>query len=91
MGCGLSTETSLSSIEKRLAEVWAAVLDRDVMSPTENFFDLGGNSLQAVRLVATVEQVFDIHLSVRAVFEAQHLREMAGTIDGVLRRAPRSH
>lgn len=75
-------------IEARLAEVWASVLCRDQVRATENFFELGGTSLQAVRLIARVEEVFDIHMSVRAVFEAEHLREMASNIGVALREEP---
>jgi amino acid adenylation domain-containing protein len=39
-----------------LAGLFAGVLGRSSVSPHESFFDLGGNSLQAIRLIASIER-----------------------------------
>jgi Phosphopantetheine attachment site len=46
-------------------------------SSRANFFDLGGHSLVAVRLVARIQAALDIDLALRAVFDTPTLRGMA--------------
>ncbi|HEY4542085.1 MAG TPA: non-ribosomal peptide synthetase, partial [Noviherbaspirillum sp.] len=43
-----------SALEQRLAHLWAELLGRSSIGRDENFFDAGGNSLLAVRLVARI-------------------------------------
>lgn len=42
--------------EKLLAEVWCAELRLQSVSANDNFFDLGGHSLMAMQVMATMEQ-----------------------------------
>jgi pyochelin synthetase len=39
-----------AELERTIVEVWEAVLERAPISPTANFFDLGGDSLRMVRV-----------------------------------------
>jgi thioesterase domain-containing protein/acyl carrier protein len=59
-------------IEKQVAELYASVLNLDPasISMTHNFFDLGGDSLAALRLLALVQGEFRISLGVPTLFEA---------------------
>ncbi|WP_157011911.1 phosphopantetheine-binding protein, partial [Mycobacterium celatum] len=47
-----------------------------------SFFDLGGNSLSAMRLVAAINTGLAAGLSVRAVFEAPTVAQLALRIGG---------
>ncbi|MBI2697452.1 non-ribosomal peptide synthase/polyketide synthase, partial [Mycobacterium nebraskense] len=64
-------------IEGILAEIYARILGLPRVGVEESFFDLGGDSLAAMRLVAAVNAGLDAHLSVRAVFEAPTIRRLA--------------
>ncbi|MEO1035685.1 MAG: amino acid adenylation domain-containing protein [Pseudomonadota bacterium] len=71
-----------NAAEATLAEIWANVLDRERVGVTENFFELGGDSLLSIRLLARAHQAgFD--LSPAAFFAeptiAAHARAAAGT------------
>ena len=48
----------------------------------DSFFDLGGDSLSAMRLVAAVNTALDAGLAVRAVFEAPTVAQLAPRIGG---------
>ncbi|MGB6244628.1 MAG: amino acid adenylation domain-containing protein, partial [Gordonia sp. (in: high G+C Gram-positive bacteria)] len=63
--------------EELVAGVFADVLGADQVSVTGSFFDLGGNSLSATRVAARVGQVLGVSVSVRDVFDAPSIRELA--------------
>ncbi|WP_156371882.1 non-ribosomal peptide synthetase, partial [Mycobacterium sp. UM_11] len=65
-----------------LAEIYARVLGLTRAGVEESFFDLGGDSLAAMRLVAAVNAGLDTRLSVRTVFEAPTIRLLAQRIGG---------
>ncbi|MDG3010624.1 amino acid adenylation domain-containing protein, partial [Rhodococcus sp. D2-41] len=67
-------------IEQAVAEVFATVLGLDRVGANDSFFDLGGNSLVATRVIARVNAVLDLDLGVRALFESPTVHEMATRI-----------
>ncbi|WP_043826842.1 non-ribosomal peptide synthetase [Rhodococcus opacus] len=79
-------------IEDVVADVFTEVLGAAEMGTRHNFFDLGGNSLLATRVSARVSAVFDIDVTVKDVFEAPTVAELASRIEersgGERRRPP---
>ncbi|GAA1973256.1 type I polyketide synthase [Kitasatospora viridis] len=70
-------EATANPDEARLAELFGQVLGVRGLGRTDDFFDLGGDSLIASRLLALVREAFGVGLSVRAVFKA---RTVAGLL-----------
>jgi non-ribosomal peptide synthase protein (TIGR01720 family) len=66
----------LTALEQRLAAVWRDVLRVAVDSAAVNFFELGGDSIMAIQVVARAGKA-GIGLAPRAVFECQTLGELA--------------
>ena len=66
-----------SQAEKALAALWAEVLGRNRFSVQDNFFDAGGHSLLAIRLLARVREEFGVEVPVSRLFEAPTLEGMA--------------
>ncbi|WP_249025640.1 condensation domain-containing protein, partial [Mycobacterium celatum] len=64
------------------AGIYAQVLGLDRVGADDSFFDLGGNSLSAMRLVAAINTGLAAGLSVRAVFEAPTVAQLALRIGG---------
>jgi amino acid adenylation domain-containing protein len=44
--------------ERKLVEIWKALLDTDSIGIKDNFFDVGGNSLHAVSMMIEIEKAF---------------------------------
>ena len=63
--------------EKLLAEVWARGLGIDRVGVRDNFFDLGGSSLLAVRLSAALRREHAFDLPVLRLFEHPTVAELA--------------
>lgn len=59
-----------SEIERQFAEIWASELGLEQVGRDDNFFDLGGYSLQAVRLVFRLRNELGIEMPVHALYEA---------------------
>jgi amino acid adenylation domain-containing protein len=67
-------------IEKELAQIWADVLSLDQVGVHDNFFDLGGHSLAATRVVSQVIKQFQIEVPLQLLFESPTVAEMATVI-----------
>ncbi|OMB94560.1 hypothetical protein A5733_13725 [Mycobacterium sp. NS-7484] len=63
--------------EQILAGVYAEVLGLDRVSIDDSFFDLGGDSLSAMRAVAAINKALDTQLAVRVMFDAPSVRSLA--------------
>ncbi|CDP88242.1 linear gramicidin synthetase subunit D [Mycolicibacterium farcinogenes] len=63
--------------EQIVAGVYAEVLGLDRVSIDDSFFDLGGDSLSAMRAVAAINKSLGTHLAVRVMFDAPSVRSLA--------------
>ncbi len=77
-----------NAVEEILAGIYAQVLGVERVGVDDSFFDLGGDSLSAMRLVAAINTSLDAGLSVRAVFEAPTVAQLAPRIGGEAGRLP---
>ncbi len=77
-------------IERKLAAMWQELLGIDRVGIHDNFFDLGGYSLVAVRLFAQVRRVWKLEFALAVLFEASTIEALAARIRGELgeTRAP---
>ncbi len=88
-----------TATEEILAGMYARVLGLERAGVDDSFFDLGGDSLSATRLVNAINTSLDADLAVRAVFEAPTIAQLAtahrrrrprtGTVDAAT--TPGSH
>jgi acyl carrier protein len=63
-----------------LVKIWAEVLDLDQVGVHDNFFDLGGHSLAATRVISRVVKAFPMELPIKALFDSPTVVEMAEII-----------
>lgn len=67
-------------LEERLAQVWRNTLALEQVGIYDNFFEIGGHSLLATQLVSRLRTIFQVELSLRAIFEAPTISAQAEVI-----------
>lgn len=67
--------------EAALADVWAQVLDVPRVGIHDDFFHLGGDSLQAVTVLARASDIFGVPLPPESLFAAATVAELARLVD----------
>jgi pyochelin synthetase len=75
--------------QRKLVEIWKVVLGLDEVGITDDFLEVGGDSLLAARLAANIRTAFGIDLSVSAVLTNPSVEALDGYLDktAVERRA----
>ncbi len=68
--------------EEILAGIYAEVLGVERVGVDDSFFDLGGDSLLAMRVIAAVNTGLDAGLAVRSLFYAPSIAQLAARIGG---------
>ena len=71
-------------LEQRLAIIWRELLRREQINVTDNFLDLGGDSLQAVRVAARIESELGVKVEMAWFFATPTIRSLAAAIRGGL-------
>ncbi|EKF18443.1 non-ribosomal peptide synthetase [Nitratireductor pacificus] len=64
-----------------IARLWEEVLGTRDIGPEQNFFDLGGTSMQLMRVHAALEQALGRTIDVVAVFEHPNIASLARFLD----------
>jgi len=69
--------------ESKVAERWAAILGIDAhqVGAATSLFEFGGHSLLLARLANDLDTELDVRLSMRAVFAAKDIRDLAARVD----------
>ncbi|PDX91100.1 non-ribosomal peptide synthetase [Bacillus thuringiensis] len=58
-----------TDLEKKIAKIWGNVLGYQSVSMRDDFFENGGESLIATRLISLIRKEFQIDMSLRTLFE----------------------
>lgn len=66
-----------NQVEKSLAELWKSVLQVPDPGIHDNFFEQGGHSLVATQLVSRIRELFEVNVSLQALFERPTIAALA--------------
>ncbi|WP_432809665.1 amino acid adenylation domain-containing protein [Pantanalinema sp. GBBB05] len=72
-----------TALEQQIAALWRSLLDLDAIGIHDNFFEVGGNSLLAARLVAALRDTLPVKLPVRSLFEQPTIAGLAQVIEAM--------
>ena len=71
--------------EKKLLSIWTSVLDMkpENIGIKDNFFDLGGHSLKAIKIVFNINQKFGLDMDISILFDNPTIEKLATEIDNI--------
>jgi amino acid adenylation domain-containing protein/non-ribosomal peptide synthase protein (TIGR01720 family) len=76
-----------TEVEKKIASIWSEVIKVERVGREDHFFMLGGHSLLATQAVSRVQDIFQIELPLRTIFEKPRLSEFAEEVEKHYRTA----
>jgi thioesterase domain-containing protein/acyl carrier protein len=72
---------SRTQLEDVFATMWAHIIGTERVGLHDNFFEIGGDSLAAMELIAGIEQMTGQRVTLAALFQAPTIKELAAFID----------
>lgn len=79
-GCSIHVEPR-TEIERALAEIWGRLFHHEKIGAEDHFFDLGGHSLMAIRMIGEVRRVLGVEVPLRLIFERSRLSDLARFVE----------
>jgi amino acid adenylation domain-containing protein len=73
-------EVPLGKREIALEQIWSDVLGLQRISVTENFFNMGGDSIKALRLLSQINKIFATRLEISEFYKHPTIRETAASL-----------
>lgn len=72
---------TLTPTERIIYNIWSETLKTKDISLTDNFFEIGGNSLLAISVFSKIESALKVKLSLRVFFDSPRIKDLGETID----------
>jgi acyl carrier protein len=79
-----ATSAARDDIERELASLWRVLLGVAEVGVNDDFFELGGQSLVAVRLFQRIGKKYGVDLPLSTLFQAPTIAECAALLRGML-------
>ena len=70
-------EAPRNTIEQQLIEIWSLIVECEKISIHDNFFDLGGHSILAIKLLNEIQKNFNQELSLTSLFQNPTIAQLA--------------
>jgi acyl carrier protein len=74
-------ETPLTEFQQAVATLWRELLDVDKVGLNDNFFEIGGDSLLAMRLTVSLRESFGIGVALQSLFSSANLGEFCAALE----------
>ncbi|UWX59755.1 amino acid adenylation domain-containing protein [Chryseobacterium oranimense] len=76
----ISTEPPTNETERIIADIWAEELERPVINITDNFFDIGGNSLLVAIVATALNSRLETKVYMRDIYQFPVLKELSNEL-----------
>jgi len=70
-----------NKVEETIARIWREALKLNKVGIYDNFFDLGGHSLMAVRILTLIERNLGVRLPLTSFFHSGNIAQLAELVD----------
>lgn len=68
--------------ERQIAQIWKDLLSLNDIGVEDSFFELGGDSISVVQMIAKVRKLFNVPISLRKVFKIPTIASLAAHVAG---------
>lgn len=74
-----------TDVEIQLAAIWQELLDTSVtIGTSHDFFNIGGHSLLAMKVLNRIQEQFNVNISVRVLFQNKTIAELATYLEPMI-------
>jgi hypothetical protein len=73
---GTDSKEPMSDLEEGIAKIWRDVLRVEHVGPHDNFFDLGGNSILAIKVIASMKSI-NAYIDIGTFFNYPRIRDLS--------------
>ena len=70
-----------TQVQKKLSDIWQSILNINKISINEDFFNLGGDSLLAIKLISYIKQYFNIDITIKDIFSNSTIAKLSILIE----------
>jgi len=74
--------SSLSETESKIMDIWKKVLNISNVGINDNYFDIGGNSINTIQIVSEIKQKFDKEIQIVDLFKYTTIKSLSKFIIG---------
>ncbi|MGE5323516.1 MAG: amino acid adenylation domain-containing protein [Actinomycetota bacterium] len=76
-----------TATQKAVAKIWGEILKRDTLKLSDDYFEIGGNSLEGMQALNRIEKQFGIKLDFEEIYEFSTVAALAQEVDDRRRAA----
>ena len=88
---GTAPATAMTDIQHAVADIWEDVMQRQGIGLHEDFFEIGGTSLALMRILARVNEHFDVRLNGTEMAEEASLSRLSACVEDAQRQLRELH
>jgi acyl carrier protein len=66
---------------QQMMRLWREVLPHDGLRQDQSFFDMGGNSITAIRIIGRIRRAYGINVGIRTLFQYPTPASLLGFIE----------
>lgn len=80
----LEFEAPRTVVEQKIKLIWEEVLGLKEIGPNVNFFEIGGHSINAIRIISRIMKEFNLEVPLTKIFQTQTIRNLAQYVNNTL-------
>jgi tyrocidine synthetase III len=80
---GIKYAQPVTELQERLVDIWQNILGAEKIGIHDNFFDLGGHSLKAIRVVSDIYKMLNIKIELSSLFTCPTIEKLSAAISGL--------
>ena len=71
-------------MELKLAALWQEILKKERIGVKDSFFEIGGNSLKAIQLIARIQKEYNVNFEIAGLYDTPTIEALKEKLENVL-------